>query len=70
MPTINDADVLCPFYKNATEKGVVCEGITDDSVLKVLFSRTSEMYSHRRVYCCGRYKLCRVYLMLEKRYEE
>ena len=43
MPTINDADVLCPFYSNATEKGIMCVGGTDNSVLKLLFKQTKFM---------------------------
>lgn len=70
MPTINDADVLCPFYSNATEKGIMCEGVTDNSVLKLLFKQTKFMYAYRRIYCCGRYTDCNIYKMLEKKYEE
>ena len=40
MPTINDAEVLCPIYKNATEKGIMCVGGSDNSVLKLLFKQT------------------------------
>lgn len=70
MPTINDADVLCPYYQNATEKGIVCEGVTENNALKLLFTEIKYMHSYRNIYCCGRYADCKISSMLEKKYEE
>ena len=70
MPTINDADVLCPFYQNATEKGIICEGFAENNELKILFGEAKYMHSYRKIYCCGRYSDCKINSMLEKKYEE
>ena len=69
MPKINDADALCPFYQCTTKKGIVCESFVEDSVIKVLFRETKTMYSYRRIHCCGRYKDCKLFSLLEEQYE-
>ena len=68
MPTINDADVLCPFYQSTTEKGIICEGITDNNEIKLLFNEIKHMHSYRKIYCCGRYADCKIHSMLEMKY--
>jgi hypothetical protein len=71
LPTMfNEAHVLCPFYKFSATTSITCEGITDDSDLKLFFKDKKRMRFHREVFCCSKYKNCELYSMLEKKYEE
>lgn len=68
--TYKDVDVLCPFFKENKEKGISCEGLTEDSILKLCFNTQKEKELHLKVFCQGKYKNCEIYNMLERKYEE
>jgi hypothetical protein len=71
MPTeYNDANILCPFYKRSAKQSISCEGITEDCILKTIFSSPRNMHLHRLLFCEGKYKNCEIFTMLEKKYEE
>lgn len=71
MPTeYNEANILCPFYKRSAKQSISCEGITDNCILKTIFSSPHNMHLHRLLFCETKYKNCEIYLMLEKKYEK
>ena len=70
MPTLDEADVVCPFYQHTAKLTTSCEGITDDCIIKLCFNSFKQMYNYRKINCCGRYKACKIYSMLEKKYEK
>lgn len=71
MPrTYNEALILCPFYQSMGYKSITCEGITEDSIIKVTFNTPDKRDEHRNLFCEKRYKNCEICAMLEKKYEE
>ena len=68
--TYKDVDIICPFYKEHIKCQISCEGITDDSLIKLWFNSPKAKAFHQEVYCENRYKYCEIYRMLEKKYEE
>lgn len=71
MPTTyKDVDVKCPFFKELTKKAISCEGLTDDSTIKLCFAAPKSKDLQLEVFCNKKYKYCEIYTMLEKKYEE
>ena len=71
MPrTYNEGLIRCPFYQSMTQKSISCEGITDDCIIKLLFTSPEKMNLQRKIFCEHKYKNCEIYTMLEKKYEE
>ena len=71
MPrTYHEALIICPFYRSMAQKSITCEGITDDCVLKLLFTSPDKRDLHRQIFCECKYKNCEIYTMLENKYEE
>lgn len=71
MPTTyKDVEVKCPFFKEHTKKGITCEGLTEDSIIKLCFLSTESKDLQARVFCNTKYQNCEIYRMLEKKYEE
>ena len=66
----NDVFIICPFYKNTATKSIVCEGITDESVTKILFATQEARKEHSKIFCEAKYKNCEICRMLEAKYEE
>lgn len=70
MPrTYNEGLIICPFYKAMAEKSITCEGITDECILKLIFTSPAVRDVHRKVFCEAKYKNCEVCEMLEAKYE-
>ena len=71
MPrTYNEGLINCPFYKAMATKSISCEGITEDCVIKLLFTMVEKRELHRKIFCENKYINCEIYRMLEKKYEE
>lgn len=68
--TYKDVDVLCPFFREQKVQGISCEGLTEDSILKLCFNSPNSKCLHMKVFCQRKYKNCEIYEMLEKKYEE
>lgn len=71
MPrTYNEGLVQCPFFQSAATKSITCEGITEECILKLIFTSVDARDLHRTIFCDARYRNCEVYQMLEQKYEE
>lgn len=68
--TYKDVDIKCPFYKEQAARSISCEGLTDDSIIKLWFTSPKSKCLHMDIFCSKRYKNCEIYTMLEKKYEE
>ena len=71
----SDVAVRCPFYhRNSGPSGtakICCEGITDDSIIQMVWRTTEGRRFHYREYCCKRYICCEIYRMLmDCKYDE
>ena len=75
MNTYGDADVKCPFFNKSDEISISCEGVDNGMITKNIFRteqgnflrQKKKEYSDR--YCKGDYKNCRLYQMLDEKYE-
>lgn len=68
--TYKDVEIQCPFFKELTKKGISCEGLTDDSIIKLWFNSPKSKDLHAEVFCQRKYKNCEIYRMLEAKYED
>lgn len=67
------ADVRCPFYRfdNGQRKKIACEGLTDSSVITLVYRKQSEYLTQINEFCCKNYTNCEIYRMLmQTMYEE
>ena len=66
------ANVQCPFFKfdDIGRNRIVCEGIIDESLVALIFSRREDYNTQMNVFCCEHYPKCEVYRMLMEKYEE
>ena len=71
MPrTYDNCLAMCPFFLTSGKKNVLCEGLTDDCTINLLFVSEEKRDLHRKVFCDARYKNCELFKMLEKKYED
>lgn len=61
----------CPFYhqESTSRDDVVCEGVTDSSIIRLSFSGPAKAKAYREKYCYDDYKKCRICGMLYGKYE-
>lgn len=76
MPTSLQAKfVKCPFYESDDKGRISCEGITDESRIRLCFMKASgaldqdKKLEYLHNYCIRDYQKCRVYKMLQAKYE-
>lgn len=62
--------VLCPFYHKEDGNGIHCEGVSEDTTIKLIHQSSEAKKQHRRHYCSRGYKKCPIAIMLYKRYGE
>ena len=71
MPTsYDDVDVKCPFFKGSDKRKVMCEGITDDCIIKLIFFSELKRNCHHSIFCCEHFTKCEIYRMLEGKYAD
>ena len=68
--TYNDVEIKCPFFREQTSSCISCEGLTEDSIIKLWFALQASKDLHRNAFCQGKYNYCEIYRMLEAKYEE
>jgi hypothetical protein len=68
--TYKDVEIQCPFYKEQVKQSISCEGLTDESIIKLWFNSQKAKELHMKVFCQNKYKNCEIYTMLEKKYED
>lgn len=69
MPSgsFKQVDVRCPFYKyDDGKRRIICEGIIDQCSTGLVYHKHSDYETQLSVFCCGDYKKCEVYRMLQK----
>lgn len=62
--TYETADFRCPFYRDSQPDVIVCEGITDDSVIHMKFKGKAERNRQATIFCKGCYEKCELYIAL------
>ena len=70
MPlTYEAADVKCPFYHNSDQKRVICEGAEEGSTVHTVFRGKERCAAFKQRRCKSNYQKCRIYKMLNAKYE-
>lgn len=64
------ASVKCPFFRGHTPTEIGCEGITDESVLKLIFPTRSARDRHEDIFCICRYDYCELYRAINTKYDD
>lgn len=76
MNSYGDADVKCPFYNKSDDISISCEGVCGCSVNKTVFRTDQGNFLRQKKkeymdkFCKGDFESCRLYQMLEGKYEE
>ena len=61
----------CPFYLYEKSKSVICEGISDHSIVELRFKGPANLRGHMQKFCCSMdYEGCPVGKMLFEKYKE
>lgn len=63
-------EVICPFYHREDEVGIYCEGVNDESTIKLLYPSREAKGRYRRENCSKSYKKCPIAVMLYQKYGE
>lgn len=64
------ADIRCPFFRYHEPMVIGCEGITDDSTIRMVFDTRDGRDLQERIFCKGRYHYCEIYRAVYAKYEE
>lgn len=63
-----DEHVLCPFYKRECDNEIKCEGLISETMTN-RFHTVVEKKRHKEQYCTGKCETCKLYCVLEQKYE-
>lgn len=70
MPTMyDDVNAQCPFYLRSSKHSITCNGISEQSELIVACQNQAERSRLKELYCDKYYKVCPIYMMLVREYE-
>lgn len=64
------ARVLCPFFRGHTPTAIGCEGITDETLLKLIFPCRDARDRHEDIFCMEHFEKCELYRAIEEQYKE
>ena len=65
-----ESRILCPFYRGNNAVEIGCEGITDKSVLRLIFNCRADRHQHETIFCADHYRNCELYAAILRQYEE
>ncbi len=65
-----DKTVKCPFYRERQreKKRIKCEGVVPGTTTQLTFRGDKRWYM--KDYCCKNYEKCRIYQMLDRKYDK
>ena len=62
--------VTCPFFRGHTVTDIGCEGITDETTIRLLFKNKQSRNRHEEIFCADKYTNCELYRAIMEKYEE
>ena len=68
MKTWKTVDVVCPFYKDADNEKIKCEGLFPGGSINVVIKNRKKYEAFFKKHCCDKYSRCAVAEMLTKKY--
>lgn len=61
--------IICPFFRCHSYVEIGCEGITDDSSIRLIFGDRAAREIQERVFCKENYENCELYRAIHEKYE-
>lgn len=62
--------IKCPFFRGHEPLVIGCEGITDDSAIRLIFQDKAGRDMQEDIFCKNRFCFCEIYQAIYKKYEE
>ena len=68
----DDKAIVCPFYRGFDPYRISCEGVTEDSSIKVTFGNPEKAKAYKDCFCrdIDGYRRCRISEMLMGKYAD
>lgn len=63
-------EIRCPFFRKHEPRVIGCEGITDDSFIRLVFETVDGRNKQEEIFCKNRYHYCEIYRAIYSKYEE
>lgn len=62
--------VVCPYYHRSESNFIRCEGVNDDSTIKIVYEDSNKAKAYKKQFCKSmrNYKNCMVCRMLNQKY--
>lgn len=70
MANYGSQNAKCPFYLGGDDYRVKCEGTEKCNKTHIVFGSSKKKYRHFIEKCCKDYEGCRVYKMLDAKYDK
>lgn len=67
---VDEANVLCPFFRVSHRREVGCEGFSPETYMRVGFRSEQLWAQHQWLYCCKDYTACPLYPLINNQYRE
>jgi hypothetical protein len=64
------ARITCPFFRGHTPTEIGCEGITDETLLKLIFPDRAVRDTHEDIFCMKHFEKCELYEAINKKYDD
>lgn len=62
-------EIKCPFFRRHDRQMIGCEGITHDSIIRIVFNSRRGRDKQEDIFCKNKYENCEIYRMLMLKYE-
>lgn len=62
--------VNCPFFRGHTPTEIGCEGISNETSIRLIFPSKSARDRHEEIFCIEHFKNCELYRAIMEQYEE
>lgn len=53
--------IRCPFFRKNEKTVITCEGLTDDSVIRLTYRSKKGREIQKKTFCQSRYENCEIY---------
>lgn len=63
-------DAICPFYSKEDTFAVFCEGVEDNTVIKLVFEDKKSKHNYKQRCCYNWLSKCEIARMLSKKYDK
>lgn len=62
--------IRCPFFRGHTSRDIGCEGLSEETSIRLIFPGKSARDRHEEIFCINRFENCELYRAILEKYEE